>query len=304
MNKLIIFAALAIPLYADHVLLKNGTFESGKIENETSEYVIVQHKDESLRKIPRSEIETTVYSDGRTPRIDGSDRRKQPRNGLKVFDWLTVRHITGAVTLGWENLSLSDLNGQLGQKGYQGAPENFFSIGGTAQVSLNRILLGVDGAWLYGQSRDSTIGTNNMRTSFSALKLQGIIGFLFYTSDHLDIAPYVGVGVAGYNLLVTNTQSDTFDNVMTTGQRGAVLSSLSLLVSPGIQVTYRLPILAADKGVFGLALGVKAGYDFAFLRSQWFAGGINEMIPVTNGPNVYLTGPYAQVMLGAWFDFF
>ena len=290
--------------FADCVLMKNGTFETGKIENETAEYVILQRKDETLRKIPRAEIEDTVYTDGRTKHIEGMSRRNMPRTGLTLFDWLTLRHFTGAVTLGWENLRLDDLNSALGQKGYQAAPENFFSIGGTAQVTLSRVVLGIDGAWLYGQSRDSVIGGNTIRSSFSALKVLGVLGYLVYATDHLDIFPYVGFGLAGYNLLLTNTQSDTFGNVLTTGQRGAVLSSLSLIMSPGVQMTYRLPILAADKGVFGLALGIKAGYDIAFVRGEWFAGGINELVPVTGGPKVNLTGPYAQALIGVWFDFF
>lgn len=290
--------------FADRVLMKNGTFETGKIENETAEYVILQRKDETLRKIPRAEIEDTVYTDGRTKHIEGMSRRNMPRTGLTLFDWLTLRHFTGAVTLGWENLRLDDLNSALGQKGYQAAPENFFSIGGTAQVTLSRVVLGIDGAWLYGQSRDSVIGGNTIRSSFSALKVLGVLGYLVYATDHLDIFPYVGFGLAGYNLLLTNTQSDTFGNVLTTGQRGAVLSSLSLIMSPGVQMTYRLPILAADKGVFGLALGIKAGYDIAFVRGEWFAGGINELVPVTGGPKVNLTGPYAQALIGVWFDFF
>ncbi|HNN01556.1 MAG TPA: hypothetical protein PKG67_13935 [Turneriella sp.] len=292
------------PLFADRVLLKNGTFESGKIENETAEYVILQRQDETLRKIPRAEVVETIYSAGRQKPVEGMSRRNMPRTGLTLFDWLTLRHFTGAITLGWENLNLNDLNSALTQKGYKAAPENFFSIGGTAQVSVSRVVLGLDGAWLYGQSRDAQIGTNTMRQSFSALKMLGILGYLVHTSDHLDIFPFMGFGLAGYNLLLTNTQTDTFGNVLTTGQRGAVLSSLSLIVSPGVQLTYRLPILAADKGVFGLALGIKAGYDFAFLRGEWFAGGINELIPVTDGPKVNLTGPYAQVMVGIWFDFF
>jgi|GEM_PF-1339587 len=292
------------PLFADRVLLKTGTFDSGKIENETPEYVILQRADQSLKKYTRAEVEDVVYTDGHASKMEGLNRRKMPRTGLTLFDWLTLRHFTGAITLGWENLQLSDLNSVLTQKGYQAAPENFFSIGGTAQVSVNRVVLGLDGAWLYGQSRDAVIGGNTIRNSFSALKMLGIVGYLVHTSDHLDIFPYVGVGLAGYNLLMTNTQSDTFGNVLTTGQRGAVLSSLSLLVSPGVQMTWRLPILAADKGVFGLALGVKAGYDFAFLRGEWFAGGINEIVPVTGGPKVNLTGPYAQALVGIWFDFF
>src|SRR5262249_11778056 len=125
-----------------------------------------------------------------------------------------------------------------------------------------------------------------------------------YTSERLDIFPYIGGGLAGYNLVMTNTYGDSFGNIISTGQRGAVLSSLSFMLTTGAQLTYRLPVISSDKGVFGLALGVKAGYDFAFVQSNWVSGGINDLVPVSGGPKTSLTGPYAQALIGIWFDFF
>ncbi len=289
--------------FADRVLLKNGTFESGKIEADTPEYVIFSGKDDTLRRIRRSEIETVTYDSGaKNSAAPGKPAQGSP--GLTLFNLLTFRNFTGAITLGWENLSLSNLNDALTPKGYKSVPENNFALGGTAQVSISRIVLGLEGAWLWGAGREAMVAGNTIKNSFSAFKAIGLIGFLVYTSERLDIFPYIGFGLAGYNLVMTNAQNDTFNNIVATGQRGAVLSSASLLMSTGAQLTYRLPVIVADKGVFGLALGIKGGYDIAFVNSDWVSGGINDLIPVSGGPKTSLTGPYAQALIGIWFDFF
>lgn len=229
---------------------------------------------------------------------------KIPTPGLTLFDYFTLRNFTGAVTLGWQNLSLTDLNGALTPKGYQKVPEDFFTLGATAQVTISRVVLGVEGAWLWGAGREGNVAGNTIKNSFSAFKGIGFLGFLVYTSERLDIFPYLGAGLAGYNLVMTNTQSDSFGTIVASGQRGAVLSSVSLMLSTGAQIVYRLPVLAADKGVFGLAFGLKAGYDLAFAQSDWVLGGINDLVKVGDGPKTALTGPFAQVLLGIWFDFY
>lgn len=304
-NSVILSLLITSSLFADKVLLKNGTFETGKIEADTSEYIILSGKDGQPKKFNRAEISEVIRD---TP--EGLQSSATPGNpqqgkpGLTFFNWFTVRNFTGALTLGWQYMPLSDLNGTLTGKGYQSLPENFFTIGGLGQITISRFVLGLEGTWLWGASRDSAIGGNTIRNSFSAFRGVGILGYLIYTSERLDIFPYIGGGLAGYNLIMTNTYGDTFANVITTGQRGAVLSSLSLLMTVGVQLTYRVPVLSVSKGIFGLAIGAKAGYDVAFLQSNWAMGGINDLVPISGGPRTSLTGPYAQGIIGIWFDFY
>jgi len=229
---------------------------------------------------------------------------KSSNPGLTIFNWLTLRNFTGALTLGWQKASLSDLNGTLAAKGYSAAPENMFTIGGLGQFTISRFVFSLEGTWLWGQGREAQIGANTIKNSFSAFRGIGTLGYIVYQTERLDIFPYLGGGLAGYNLIMTNQQSDSFDNVITTGQRGAMLTSLSLMFTAGAQLVYRLPIMAADKGVFGLAIGVKGGYDVAFAQSDWYLGGINDLVKTSGGPRSPLTGPYAQALIGIWFDFY
>lgn len=302
---LILGIALPLSLFADKVLLKSGTFETGKIESENPEYIIFTGKEDQPRKIKRSDISEIIRdaTEGlQSTATSGNPMQGKP--GLTFFNWFTVRNFTGALTVGWQNMSLSDLNSTLAGKGYQSLPENFFTLGALGQITISRIVLGLEGTWLWGASRDSAIAGNTIRNSFSAFRGIGILGYLIYTSERLDFFPYIGGGLAGYNLIMTNTYGDTFGNVITTGQRGAVLSSLSLLMTAGIQLTYRVPVLSVSKGMFGLAIGAKAGYDVAFLQSNWAMGGINDLVPISGGPRTSLTGPYAQGIIGIWFDFY
>lgn len=297
-------AVLTTPLLADKVLLKNGTFSEGKIEADNAEYVILSGKDDQLRKIKRSEISEVVYDSGagKIAAVPGKPAQGTP--GITFFNLFTMRNFTGGLTLGWQNTSLSDLNSTLTPRGYQSVPENFFTIGGAAQVTISRVVLGLEGTWLWGAGREANIGGNTIKNSFSAFRGVGILGYLIYTSERLDLFPYIGGGLAGYNLLMTNTAGDSFGNIVATGQRGALLSSLSLMLTAGFQMTYRLPFLSTDKGVFGLAMGAKAGYDFAFVQSNWVSGGINDLAPVSGGPKTLLSGPYAQAIIGIYFDFY
>jgi hypothetical protein len=290
--------------FADKVLLKNSTFEEGKIEAENGEYVIFSGKGDTVKKIKRSDVSELVYDSGasRAAAVPGKPAHGTP--GITLFNWITLRNFTGGVTLGWEKLSLTDLNDTLTPRGYQAVPEHFFTLGGVAQVTISRVVLGLEGTWLWGAGREANVGGNNIRNSFSAFRGLGIIGYLIYTSDRFDVFPYIGGGFAGYNLIMTNTMGDSFGNIVSTGQRGAVLSSLSFLMTGGVQITYRLPVITTDKGVFGLALGAKAGYDVAFAQSNWAMGGINDFVPVSGGPKTPLTGPYAQAIIGIWFDFY
>ena len=298
---LLLFAGTS--LFADKILFKNGTFEEGKVETENGEYVVFTGKGDTVKKIKRGEITEVVYdASGKSAAVSGKPAQGTP--GITFFNFFTVRNFTGALTLGWENLSLSDLNSTLTPRGYQAVPENFFTIGGTAQITISRVVLGVEGTWLWGTGRDGNVAGNTIRNSFSAFRGLGLIGYLIYTSDRFDVFPYIGGGFAGYNLIMTNTMGDTFGNIASTGQRGAVLSSLSFLMTGGVQVTYRIPVIVTDKGVFGLVLGAKGGYDVAFAQSNWAMGGVNDFVPVSGGPKTPLTGPYAQALIGIWFDFF
>lgn len=300
----LIFLLTSLPLFADKVLLKNGTFSEGKIETDTPDYVILTGKDDAPRKIKRGEIAEVVYDSGTNRAEAAPGKPAQGTPGLTLFNLITFRNFTGAVTLGWQNTSLTDLNSTLTPRGYQSVPENIFTLGGVAQVTVSRVVLGLEGTWLWGAGREANIGGNTIKNSFSAFRGVGILGYLIYTSERLDIFPFIGGGLAGYNLVMTNTAGDSFGNIVTTGQRGAVLTSISLLFTTGAQMTYRVPFHIADKGVFGLALGVKAGYDFGFVQSNWVSGGVNDLAPVSGGPKTLLAGPYAQAIIGIYFDFY
>lgn len=301
-RKLLFLFALH-PIFADKLLLKNGSFAEGKVEAENSDYVIFSGKDDIPKKVPRSEIREVIH-DGRPAQPVGPGKPAQGTPGLTLFDVITLRNFTGALTFGWQATSLDDLNSTLSPLGYQKVPEQFFTLGGIAQLTISRVVLGLEGTWLWGAGRVATVGGNSLRNSFSAFRSVGILGYLVYAGERLEIFPYIGGGFAGYNLIMTNTATDSFGNIAATGQRSAILSSLSFLFTPGVQLTYRVPFDITNKGVLGIVVGTKAGYDFGFLQSNWVSGGINDLTPVNGGPKTLLAGPYAQLLLGLWFDFY
>ena len=256
---------------AERIELNNGEIIHGKIEVEETDHIVVALKNGTFEKISRDKIKEITPEE-----VKISDAPEKAESFLKAIDFHDMA-VYG--TLGYKKIQLDDLNSNLTAKGYQALPEDFY--------------------WREG--KNSTLSNaNTYRGSFNAASMAGTMGFLLLDEKFFQVIPYGGLGLTGMNLTLTNTTVSSFDTVTAAPASGVTLTSLAGLLKVGVQFNLKWELFNYKGGKFGLLTGIKTGYGFSFLNSDWAMGGLNDRVAVTGGPSSSLNGFYAQGFLGAW----
>lgn len=216
---------------------------------------------------------------------------------------LKIRNMSGYGQFGWQQLSLTSLNSSMSDAGYSSLSTDYFTGGGGGHLSLERVVLGLDGDVAWNVAKQNTLAGNTYKSWIMAVRLSGIIGYLVYTREHLDIFPYLGVGYSQMNLTIQNTQEESFNNFLTNPQRGAWLNSSSFVLTTGVQLMFRVPLISFGNAIGGLLLGGKLGMNFGLGGDNWTSGSVSNTVSVTGGAAATYTGPFAQAVIGTYLNF-
>lgn len=224
-------------------------------------------------------------------------------NTLVKLPGLRIRNMSGYGQFGWQQLSLNSLNSSMSDAGYSSLSTDYFTGGGGGHMSIERVVLGIDGDVAWNVAKQNTLAGNTYKSWIMAVRLSGIIGYLVYTRQHLDIFPYLAVGYSQMNLTIQNTQEESFSNFLSNPQRGAWLNSSSFVLTTGVQLMFRVPLISFGNTIGGLLLGGKLGMNFGLGGDNWTSGSVSNTVSVTGGVAANYTGPFAQAVVGTYLNF-
>jgi hypothetical protein len=191
--------------------------------------------------------------------------------------------------IGAQYMELEDLNEALTLNGYPEFDEVFLTLGGGGFAVRNRLVIGGEGHALI-QSEETTTNGQFRTGVFGAFGMFNL-GYQVVQSGGLSIYPLVGMGGGGVTLRIRQREVVSFDEVLEEPGRESQMSNGGLLVGGALGMDW---FFGSGAGRGGFVVGVRAGYNYSPLQSDWHIGG-ND---VSGGPDTSLTGAFLRVSLG------
>ncbi len=197
----------------------------------------------------------------------------------------------GGFMIGIGQFNLSRLNDMLRARGFENLGNSQISFGGGGYGILKgKILFGGEGS---GFSKAVTSSTQ--KASLSGGCGFFYIGYVVLSRNGFNLFPMLGIGGGGFNLrIVERAATPTFDEILDNPKREVNISTGSFLLNFALGVDYSLVLSEDKKGRGGLLLGIRAGYIFDPTKANWRMTDMD----VLGGPDVRMTGPYIQLILG------
>ncbi len=200
---------------------------------------------------------------------------------------------------GWMRPDLSALNQKLTEQNFQPFARDQFSLGGGMQLGLGSLMTEFQGAINLSLPAVNSEYITSQSTGFGLFNL----GFILRPTRDLRIYPLLGIGMGFVDLQFTQRNSVIdFDSFLKTPGRQGQISSFALLLNAGLGLDYYFRVIED----FGFRLGLRGGWLWSPIQSNfWQVSNLfsnsdsnNSSLAVPGGPNVGMTGPYIQVLLG------
>src|SRR5688572_17633548 len=198
----------------------------------------------------------------------------------------------GLFGIGMQNVDVDEMNATLAAHGYPNHDENFLSVGGGFTWWWRHFLLGADLQALLQPSETS----GNFETELSGGYALANIGAVARVGDHFVIYPMASVGGGGAEFRIEPRTPITFDQLLTDPGRNTHITNASMLLGPRLGAHY-LVRLGRRGNRNGLMVGIRAGYLFSVLDSEWDE---LEGSSVEGGPALNLGGWHVLLTIGAW----
>ncbi len=165
-----------------------------------------------------------------------------------------------------------------------------------SQTDFNRLMMGGELRGLIFMDRVS----NNMRSSFSSGSLLLKSGYNVINTDHVQLYPYLGLGVGLLDLMVRDNEVP-FDSALVRRHHSTVsMYQTKFLVDLGVA----FDLLGGKNPKHLGVLGIRAGYSFdPYTSDRWHHDGeilTNSPTPALNGAYVMLTLGGAHKISGMW----
>lgn len=229
--------------------------------------------------------------------IEGWATEDEPEEMSTISKFIKKKRINaGYIIFGAQSFNLNNLNNFLGSKGYPSLNEQYPTLGIGGLVMLRKIVLNLEIIrTLSNINTDDNRFFSSSRTKFSVLSC----GYLLKSDKGLMYYPYVGFGLGRLYLRIRESQSQSFDDITGT-QKGSDSTVTHFLVNLGIGVDYFHNYKKKNHGKNNLVLGVRAGVLLSPFQSNWR---VNH-IPISNGPDTRIYGPYIRftIGIGGWIE--
>lgn len=209
----------------------------------------------------------------------------------------------GFLSVGVEGTGWGALQDALNVTHFPLLPERRFTIGAGGYALRSRILVGGEG---YASIGDRVVSTTDRQVR--ALGGGGFVtlGYAIVDRPHARLYPLLGLGGVGVMLdledplglgIGPNVNDPQFIDVMVNPGRRSQLSagSLALLFGGGAEVLLGRRVNPARRRDSGLLLGVRAGFTYTTVRSDWML--YDQRI--TGGPDVTGGGGFVRFTVGA-----
>jgi|GEM_PF-3932511 len=190
-----------------------------------------------------------------------------------------------AVQAGYQSVDLEALNARLEERGIPTFGDDYLTVGATAGVLLDPVLLEAEAEALVEKERI----TEDFERTLGGGRVQLNLGYPVYATERLQLRPYGGLGVGTIRFESVETGPVPFDELLEDAGPAARLHNTELLLQLG---------LGADVDVDGWSLGARAGYSFAPNAGDWKA----EDVQILEAPDVGIEGFFVKgsVGFGGW----
>jgi hypothetical protein len=195
----------------------------------------------------------------------------------------------GFFMIGGEYVDLEELNATLRQNGYPEFDETFLTLGGGGFAIRNRLVIGGEGHALL-QSEATTTNGQYRAGVFGGYGMFNL-GYQVFRAGGFSLYPLVGVGGGGLTLRIRQRAVVDFDDVLGDPGRESNLATGSLLVGGALGMDW---FFGTGSGRGGFAIGLRGGYNYAPLSSDWHMTGSD----VAGGPETDLTGAWVRISIG------
>jgi hypothetical protein len=208
----------------------------------------------------------------------------------------TVGHQIGKgyFFIGSGTMKIDKLNTRLSGKGYPKFSDSFLTLGGGGHGVVNRFIIGGEGMAFMTEDREAVVSGKTYKNSLTGGCGFFDIGYSAYSHKGLSIYPILGIGGGGYSLNITDRSSPKFDEILDTPGRSSHLSSASFLLSLSLGADYMLNFEKRPERKGGLIFGLRVGYIFAPVTSNWNI----DNIEVFGGPKTGIEGLFLHFMIG------
>jgi hypothetical protein len=187
---------------------------------------------------------------------------------------------------------LDGLNGALAGGGFDEVSGNTVSVGGGGHVVLGRWIVGGEGFGLMPRESDTSAGDWRARVSGGG----GVVnlGYSVLRKGGTSVYPLIGVGAGALTVEMSERSTPTFDQVISNPARGSTVTQVTMLVQPAVGIDHFVPVGTTDGLVAGFVVGVRAGYTFAPMTSDWYL----DTMRLPGGPKQGMEGAFVRVTIG------
>ena len=198
----------------------------------------------------------------------------------------------GYSMFGSNTINLDDLNAKLASHGYTTLSDNFFSVGGGGHGIINS-------KWIIGGEGGTLLGDNVTSGDYETSLIVGYglfdVGYIVYSIKDLRVYPLLGIGAGGMTLSIAQSPTSlSFDEVLDNPKRNVEMTTGGFLLNIALGIDYLLAFDADEKGRGGFLLGLRGGYCFSPIQSDWTLGEIE----LSGAPETAITGPYIRLIIG------
>lgn len=196
----------------------------------------------------------------------------------------------GYFMCGGSIVDIDALNSRLESKGYSTFSGNFFSFGGGGHAVINRLIIGGEGHALIGRGETSGNYENSLSAGYGCFDL----GYILYSTGYLNVYPLLGLGGGGMSLNIMEKGAPSFDEILDDPRRSTEISTGGFLLNVALGTDYLLKLGGDGKEEGGLVFGLRVGYTFTPIKSEWEM----DATDISGGPEIGITGPYIHLMIG------
>ncbi|MFC1509410.1 hypothetical protein ACFL60_06975 [Candidatus Omnitrophota bacterium] len=185
---------------------------------------------------------------------------------------------------------MKNLNAIMENKGFSPLSENMYGIGiGGFSIHENKFIFDGYASLYFSGHEKSTVGEVTYNSSLSGSLGFYNAGYLIYSQRGINIFPVVGFGFGGMRIKIEDREKRTMQEILDNPRESTTKMSVGLLfnIALGIDKLY-IRTVKNDIGR-GLGFGFRIGYRTELLRTEW--------TNVSDGPDVFFTGPYLNLTL-------
>jgi hypothetical protein len=196
----------------------------------------------------------------------------------------------GYFMIGGLQTDLGDFNDDLSRFGYEDMDDKFFSLGGGGHVVKNGLIFGIEGHGFMGEEKLNQGYNTRLIGGYGFVN----IGYELINYKNFSLYPLIGLGGGAIEYSMVQDARLSFDDVLADPGRTITLRNAGFMIQAALGTEFFYPMHSNEHHEWGLVFGLRGGYVFTPITSDWWA---NED-KISGGPDLGINGPYLRLTIG------